>query len=512
MAELELRSVSVRFGGVQALEDVDLRVVSGKVHGLIGPNGAGKTTLFNVATGIVPPSSGQVRIDGTDVTRARPHLRARLGLARTFQRIEICGTLTVRENVQLAVEARRGRRGGPTTAAIADRLLDEVGIGDIGDEPADAVPIGLARLVEIARALAISPATLLLDEPSSGLDHLETAELGGVLRRLADDGMGILLVEHDMGLVMQVCDELTVLDTGSVVAAGDPAAVRSDPAVQAAYLGTSHPEAGRATAGPTAPTGPARTSCGPAAAGAPGPDADDLGPPVLSLDEVRAAYGRIEVLHGVSLTLRRGSVFALLGPNGAGKSTLLKCCSGRVVPTSGTVCVGGVPVGRRTPAALARAGLCAIPEGRAVFANLTVADNLLMATYRSPSVLRQDVEERAFAAFPRLRERRHQLAGTLSGGEQQMLALARALTTEPDVLLIDELSMGLAPLVVEDLYQTVAQLAAAEGLTVLLVEQFAEAALALATEAAVLVNGEIVRQGGAAEVAEEVAGAYLGGG
>ncbi|GAA4736286.1 ABC transporter ATP-binding protein [Phytohabitans rumicis] len=229
--------------------------------------------------------------------------------------------------------------------------------------------------------------------------------------------------------------------------------------------------------------------------------------PILELVGVTAGYGRIEVLHGVDLTLPRGAVMALLGPNGAGKTTLLKVASGQVRATAGHVHVGGAHVNGAAPDALARAGLCTIPEGRSVFPNLTVRENLRLASYAGVSAAH--VYATAFDRFPRLAERAGQLAGSLSGGEQQMLAMARALATNPAVLLIDELSMGLAPLVVRELYEVVAGLAA-DGVSVLVVEQFADAALAVADRAAVLVHGRVVAAGGPDDIADELANLYLG--
>jgi branched-chain amino acid transport system ATP-binding protein len=231
--------------------------------------------------------------------------------------------------------------------------------------------------------------------------------------------------------------------------------------------------------------------------------------PALELIDVHAGYGRIEVLHGVNLTVPPGSVFALLGPNGAGKSTTLQVAGGRIRPTAGCVHVAGSHVNGASPEALARAGVCRIPEGRGIFPNLSVAENLRVWTYagnRSPS----EVQDAAFARFPRLGERCRQLAGTLSGGEQQMLAMSRALTSEPSVLLLDEISMGLAPLIVAELYELVRQLAA-DGITVLLVEQFARTALAVADFAAVMTQGHISIVGEPGDVADLVNEAYLGG-
>ncbi|HUY21184.1 MAG TPA: ATP-binding cassette domain-containing protein [Acidimicrobiales bacterium] len=523
MAELTVEEVAVRFGGLQALQDVNLEVYAGAVNGLIGPNGAGKTTLFNVITGLQPPTRGRVRIGDTDITGARPHHRARLGVARTFQRLELFGTLTARENVQMAAETRRRRPTGASSRTEADIILDHVGLTAVADEPTDLLPTGLARLVELARALATGPSVLLLDEPSSGLNHEETVDLGRVLTDLAARGMAVLLVEHDMSLVMSICDHVSVLDYGAVIAHGDPATVQADPAVQAAYLGAAEedvspptPPAGRHAVRSPTPAGvgtaiafPARAAAPP---GTPAPGADPAQPvtTMLSMTDVSAAYGRIEVVHGVSLDVPEGSVVALLGPNGAGKSTLLKVASGRMPATTGSVVFDGEPIRRPMPDRLARRGLCAVPEGRAVFPNLTVAENILMYSYRGRSTKAADLEEQSYARFPVLGERRKQLAGRLSGGEQQMLALARALFTNPRMLLLDEISMGLAPLVVAELYELVAQTVADEGITILLVEQFAQTALAIADRAAVMVNGRIVRSGTPEEVGDHLLGAYMG--
>ena len=233
-------------------------------------------------------------------------------------------------------------------------------------------------------------------------------------------------------------------------------------------------------------------------------------PAAVAIEGVRAGYGRIEVLHGVDLTVPAGGIFALLGPNGAGKSTLLKVIGGRVPNTHGTVRIGDQSVDGRSPEELVRLGLCSIPEGRGVFPNLTVRENLRIWTYRG-GVSMADVEAKAYEVFPRLRDRHRQLAGTLSGGEQQMLAISRALATDPKVLLLDELSMGLAPLIVSDLYETVGRLAA-RGTTVLLVEQFVTTALGVADRAAIMVHGRIVDQGTPDEMADAAQGAYLEGG
>lgn len=246
MALLEVRDVRVVFGGIVAVDACSLELDAGRVQGLIGPNGAGKTTTFNVVTGLQPPTAGSIWLDGEDLTAVPPHLRARRGLARTFQRLEVFGSLSVRDNVRVALEIRDswGTSAHSSTRAEAERLLDRVGIRGFADQPADAVPTGIARLTELARALAIAPRALLLDEPSSGLNEEETHALGELLIRLADEGVAVLMVEHDVDLVMRTCSWIDVLDFGRIIASGPPAAIRDDPDVQAAYLGAEVDDTG----------------------------------------------------------------------------------------------------------------------------------------------------------------------------------------------------------------------------------------------------------------------------
>ena len=229
--------------------------------------------------------------------------------------------------------------------------------------------------------------------------------------------------------------------------------------------------------------------------------------PVLELRGIKAAYGRIEVIHGIDLVVPERSVVALLGPNGAGKTTTLKVASGQMRPSAGHVHIAGRHVNGASADELARAGVCAIPEGRGIFPNLTVEENLRMVTFADVKL--SQVEERTYTQFPRLKERRTQLAGTMSGGEQQMLAIARALATDPALLMLDEISMGLAPLIVAELYELVRQIASS-GVSILLVEQFARTALAVSDYAAIMVHGKIQRVGQPADIAEELSEAYLG--
>jgi branched-chain amino acid transport system ATP-binding protein len=233
---LEVRDVTVRFGGLSALDSVQLDLRSGEVTGLIGPNGAGKTTLFNVISGLQVPTAGRVLVDGDDVSKLKPFKRARRGVARTFQRLEVFGSLSVRENVLVAAEL--GERRDEASAAV-DELLDRIGLTGVAEERVESLPTGLARLVELGRALALGPRLLLLDEPSSGLDPGESEAFGDLLLELAADGLGILLVEHDVELVMRVCHRIFVLDFGQIIAEGTPQEVQRNERVQEAYLGTA---------------------------------------------------------------------------------------------------------------------------------------------------------------------------------------------------------------------------------------------------------------------------------
>jgi branched-chain amino acid transport system ATP-binding protein len=526
VALLNVEQVSVRFGGLQALSAVTIDVPENEVTGLIGPNGAGKTTLFNVITGLQPPTGGTVVLGDKDITTTKPHQRARLGIGRTFQRLETFGTLSVRDNVLVAAEMRKGwSREKFKPGGLADELIERIGLTSVAGERVDRLPTGTQRLVEMARALATKPRVLLLDEPSSGLNEAETDEFSELLLELAASGLAILLVEHDMGLVMSACHHIHVLDFGQIIAYGTPAEVQANPLVRAAYLGEGDeadevPEAQqallaevsalqeevRAETEPSNGSTPSITVTEPAPADAtPGTPTEGA---ALELIDVRAAYGSIDVLHGVNITIPPGTVYALLGPNGAGKTTTLKVASGQLTPTAGVVRFLGEKINGRSSDKVARAGLCTIPEGRGIFPNLTVLENLRTMTYTGTSL--SQIEEQAYTRFPRLQERRKQMAGTLSGGEQQMLAIARAISTDPKVLLLDELSMGLAPLVVSELYDVVKRIAA-DDVSILVVEQFAHEVLDVADVASIILHGKVQFEGTPAAVADALQDAYLGG-
>jgi ABC-type branched-subunit amino acid transport system ATPase component len=249
-AWLTVEHLTVRYGGAVAVNDLSLDAPLGLLTGLIGPNGAGKTTTFNACSGLLRPSDGRILLFGSDITHVAPPARARLGLGRTFQRMELFDSLSVAQNVRLGREAAIAGRNpvqqlfsNPqqrrTIAAAVDEAIELCGLGDLAGRRAGSLSTGQRRLVELARALAGDFRFLLLDEPSSGLDRVETGGFGRILRQVVERrGIGILLVEHDMDLVMKVCDHIYVLDFGQLLFAGGPDAVRRSEVVQAAYLGS----------------------------------------------------------------------------------------------------------------------------------------------------------------------------------------------------------------------------------------------------------------------------------
>jgi branched-chain amino acid transport system ATP-binding protein len=504
MTMLRVRDVSVRFGGIVALDGVSLDLNRGEILGLIGPNGAGKTTLFNCISGVITPDRGSMFFDSRSLKFAPPHQRARMGIARTFQNLQLWGSMTVQENLTVPMDALGGRNtfsdalhlpfstyAERASSERARAILHVLDLGRHARTLAADLPAGIQRRVEIARALATKPSLILLDEPAAGLDGPETTRLGELLQAVRERfHVSMLLVDHDMSLVMRVCDYVYVLDFGKVLAKGRPAAIRDDPKVIAAYLGEESKKE-------------------PAKPPAKGAIAVRDESPLLEVKKLAAGYGHLEVIRDVNLVVRPGEVVACIGANGAGKTTTLRAISGMIRPRQGRVIFGGQDVTGSSPERISRLGLAHIPEGRGLFPRLSVEDTLRLVTNTTGRPV--DIAA-AYEHFPKLHERRRQAVGTLSGGEQQMVALARAILARPRLVMVDEMSQGLAPTVVHQLFE-ILRVFRDQGIAVLLVEQFVEAALDVADRAYVFGHGAIGHEGSAAEIRADrklVSGSYLG--
>ncbi|MET7425555.1 ATP-binding cassette domain-containing protein [Dactylosporangium sp. NPDC005555] len=487
---VDVSGLTVRFGGVTALDDVALKLVPGQVHGLIGPNGAGKTTLIDALTGFVDSPGATMTLDGQDIGRWPAQRRAAAGISRSFQSLELFETMTVRENLLAACDRQdwpafvsnlvvpgRERYSPAALAAIREFHLED----DLERKP-DELPYGRRRLLAIARSVATGASVLLLDEPAAGLDDTETAELGHLIRRLATElRMAVLLVEHNVSVVLDVSDQVSVLNFGKVIASGTPAEIRNDPAVITAYLGTQD------AAGDAGKPGPVKVIERETA-----PKAPADGEPLIEARGLSAGYGDLAALRDLDLVVRPGEIVALLGPNGAGKTTTLLTLAGELKPLAGTVRWRGRPASARLHRR-AREGMAFVPEERSVFMQLSTAENLRLG---------RGARSLALETFPELTPLLDRRAGLLSGGEQQILTLARALAGRPALLLADELSLGLAPLVVDRLLRAIRR-AADEGLGVLLVEQQAARALEVADRAYVLRRGRVITAGTSSELAED---------
>ena len=476
---VDLRGVCKRFGGVTALDGVDLRIEPGEAVGLIGPNGAGKSTLLKVLAGEHRVDGGRLGVLGRDTRRLARHRIAALGVGVAHQIPQPFRGLTVRENARVGA---LHRRGSGSSHDRVEHVLELCGLKEKADRPAGSLPLLDLKRLELARALSLEPRLLLLDEIAAGLVGEELEAVIELLRTIRAERT-LVVVEHVERVVADIVDRVVVLDWGKLIAAGTPAEIAADAKVQEVYLGTAG----------TAPAA-AKRRPRPVEAGA---------EPLLRIEGASAAYGAATVLRDIDLEIHPGEVVAVLGANGAGKTTLTRLISGLNRAGGGRILFAGEDVTSRPAHERARLGVAHCQEGRRLFADLTIAENLTLgAQTRAARGQADDTLAEVIELFPILAERRTQLAGTLSGGQQQMLAIARALMARPALLLCDEVSLGLSPVATDALYGAMEKIGES-GLAILLVEQNVHRCLELADRVYVLDRGRISFQGRPEELADE---------
>lgn len=515
-ALLEATDMSVSFGGLHALSGFSLSVAVGETHGIIGPNGAGKTTAINALTGFFPRRGGHVAFNGKPLP-ATPHGAAACGVGRTFQSPTIFTALSAVENVMCGghlwtrsglfrciLQSKLARTEERALREAATGWLEKVGFARNPDVAIAELPFGELRKLEIARALMAKPRLLFLDEPTAGLTHAEILRIANLLKSLRTengDPLSTVLIEHNVPLVFNLCDRVTALDKGKIIACGSPRDIRMEQAVVDSYLGSQQTGAGLARKPASVPSTPGTGGKRPTASA------------ILEVKGLSAGYGRMTIVQGIDLTLHDGELVVLCGRNGAGKSTLLNALTGNPRPNGGQVLWLGKPIERLSVSQIVRSGIGLVPQERGVIAGQSVEANLrlgtigLRLTAEELRSRREDVLER----FPILRQRLKQIAGTLSGGERQMLALAKVLIRKPRLLLLDEPTIGLAPTIIDELQRIVAQISAS-GIALIVAEQNVGWVAPLATRAYLLEGGRIVTVGHPDDVIrqEQVIEAYLG--
>ncbi|MGE0288543.1 MAG: ATP-binding cassette domain-containing protein [Bradyrhizobium sp.] len=480
-AVLQVEAVSKSFGGIRAVREASLQVRSGEIHALIGPNGAGKTTLFNLVSGLYAPDAGTIRLHGRDIHGMPSELICHQGLARSFQITNLFKGLSIYENLRLSLQARAPGRYNiwrdidefPDVHAETAALMKFLGLEGIEDIEGGDLSYGGQRLVDLGIALGSKPQVLLLDEPLAGLAAAERERVSNLVRNVAQN-IPVLIVEHDIDRVLGFSHDVTVMNQGEILMTGPPEAVRVDRRVQEVYTGTGTPAVEHS---PTLSAG------------------KDAGP-VLRFDKINTFYGKSHILHDATLDVRTGEIVALLGRNGAGKSTLLKTLAGLVPAASGKIEFSGHDITRLPAPDIARLGIGYVPQGRGLFAGMTVRENLALGRLARKSDGSAGAvwdEAQILTYFPRLRERMDVAADYLSGGEQQMVAVARAMSGNVRLLLLDEPFEGLAPAVILELFRVFDRLR--QHVSIVIVEHNLDLVLALADRVFALERGAVFHEG-----------------
>ena len=480
-AHLEVSGLTKRFGGLVAVKEMSLSVAAGKILGLIGPNGSGKSTVMKLIMGIERPDAGSVRINGVEVCGWPSHRIARMGAGIVFQHSRPLHRQTVLENIKLALLPDKLTRllADPQTDERARAIAARVGLTAVLDRRPATLPFADLRKIEIAKAIARDPYVLLIDEPFAGLTAKETAGFSDLICELRDDGRAVLLVDHNVKSVSRLVDRVIAMYVGERIAEGSADEVMRDETVRRVYLGGAIETAAR-----------------------PESSFRDAATPFLEVDKVSVHYGKAQALEQVSIHVHEREFVAVVGLNGAGKTTLFNTISG-LLPYAGNVRRQGASLRGQSAAAIARGGIVQCPEGRELFVDMTVRENLDLGGQHLPSGESATQIDWLFELFPILRDRQRQAAGTLSGGEQQMLTIARALMMKPKLLMLDEPTLGLAPVILEQISKALERLRQTTPITVLLAEQNVTFALPHADRVYVLEHARIVWEGDPAKFAAE---------
>jgi branched-chain amino acid transport system ATP-binding protein len=486
-SHLEVSGLTKRFGGLVAVKEMSLSVAAGKILGLIGPNGSGKSTVMKLIMGIERPDGGSVRINGVEVCGWPSHRIARMGAGIVFQHSRPLHRQTVLENIKLALLPDKLTRlfADPQTDARARAIAARVGLSGVLDRRPGTLPFADLRKIEIAKAIARDPQVLLIDEPFAGLTAKETAAFSDLICELRDDGRAVLLVDHNVKSVSRLVDRVIAMYVGERIAEGSADEVMRNETVRRVYLGGAIEIAAR-----------------------PESSFRDATTPFLEVDKVSVHYGKAQALEDVSIHVHEREFVAVVGLNGAGKTTLFNTISG-LLPYAGDVRRQGATLRNSSAAAIARGGIVQCPEGRELFVDMTVRENLDLGGQHQPPEENATQIEWLFELFPILRERQGQAAGTLSGGEQQMLTIARALMMKPKLLMLDEPTLGLAPVILEQISKALERLRQTTPITVLLAEQNVTFALPHADRVYVLEHARIVWEGDPAKFAAEGGAGYL---
>jgi ABC-type branched-subunit amino acid transport system ATPase component len=486
-AHLEIKGLTKRFGGLIAVKDMSFAVNAGEILGLIGPNGSGKSTVMKLIMGIERPDAGSVRINGVDVAGWPSHKIARMGAGIVFQHSRPLHRQTVLENIKLALLPDQLTRlfADPETDTRARAIAERVGLGAVLDRRPGTLAFADLRKIEIAKAIARDPKVLLIDEPFAGLTSTETAAFSDLICELRDDGRAVLLVDHNVKSVARLVDRVLAMYVGERIAEGSAEEVMRDETVRRVYLGGSIETAAR-----------------------PESSFRDRTTPFLEVDNLSVQYGKAQALQGVSIHVHAGEFVSVVGLNGAGKTTLFNAISG-MLPYAGDIRRQGSSLRGLTAARIARNGIVQCSEGRDLFIDMTVRENLDMGGQHLTTEEAAEQIAWLFDLFPILRERQKQNAGTLSGGEQQMLTIARALMMKPTLLILDEPTLGLAPVILEQISKALERLRQTTAITVLLGEQNVTFALPHADRVYVLEHAHIVWEGAPAAFAAGAGAAYL---